>query len=368
MEHHRLTKQNSTSNFKGRFRREAADFLSSTRKHHDTITSMTLDILAIGDTTTDAFIRLKDATTQCDIRHEHCLLCVRFGEKIPYESVTIVPGVGNAANAAVACARLGLNAALRANIGDDREGDECIASFQKNHVDTSLIVREQGKKTNYHYVLWYEAERTILIKHETYSYSLPPIVEAPKWVYFSSVGEGTLPYHQEIAAYLAAHPEVKFAFQPGTFQIKLGTQTLKDLYARADIFFCNKEEAQMILGIEETDEKKLCKGIRLLGVKIAVVTDGPNGLVAMDDAGAFHLPMYPDPAPPLQRTGAGDATASTTVAFLTLGYSLQESLMRGLINAASVVQGIGAQMKLLTRDEIEEWYAKRPSDFKPTTL
>lgn len=330
---------------------------------------MAHDILAIGDITTDAFIRLKDASTQCDLRHEHCLLCVRFGEKIPYESVTIVAGVGNAANAAVACAKIGLKAALRANTGDDRNGDECVETLQKSGVDTSLIAREPGKHTNYHYVLWYEAERTILIKHEHFTYSLPEIPEPPKWIYFSSVGEGTLPYHQEIAAYLKAHPDVKFAFQPGTFQIKLGKETLKDLYARCDIFFCNKEEAQMILGTEEDNEKKLLEGFRAIGVKLPVVTDGPKGAYAMKENGdAFHIPMYPDPAPPMQRTGAGDATASTTVAFLTLGYSLEESLMRGLINAASVVQGVGAQAKLLTRDEIEQWYEKRPADFKPTML
>lgn len=329
---------------------------------------MTWDVLAIGDITTDAFIRLKDASVNCDLRHEHCMLCVRFGEKIPYESVTVVAGVGNSANAAVSCARLGLKAVLRANTGDDQNGDECIAALQKNGVDTSLIAREQGKHTNYHYVLWYEAERTILIKHEQFSYALPALPEPPKWIYFSSVGEGTLPYHQEISTYLAEHPEVQLAFQPGTFQIKLGKDTLKDLYARCDIFFCNKEESQMILGTEESDPKKLLEGIRSLGVKNAIITDGPNGATGMDDTGAFKIPMYPDPAPPLQRTGAGDATASTTVAYLILGYSLQEALMRGMINSASVVQGVGAQAKLLTRDEIEAWYAKRPADFKPTAL
>jgi hypothetical protein len=42
--------------------------------------------------------------------------------------------------------------------------------------------------------------------------------------------------------------------------------------------------------------------------------------------------------------------------------------MRGLINAASVVQGVGAQTKLLSKDDIEAWYAKRPADFQATQL
>ena len=60
------------------------------------------DFVAIGDTVTDCFIKLKDATVTCDIDNENCKICMRFKDKIPYEDVFIVPGVGNAANAAVA--------------------------------------------------------------------------------------------------------------------------------------------------------------------------------------------------------------------------------------------------------------------------
>jgi hypothetical protein len=45
------------------------------------------DFLAIGDIVTDAFIRLKDAEATCDIDSSNCKLCVRFGDKVPYESV-----------------------------------------------------------------------------------------------------------------------------------------------------------------------------------------------------------------------------------------------------------------------------------------
>ncbi|OGG79605.1 hypothetical protein A3A39_02140 [Candidatus Kaiserbacteria bacterium RIFCSPLOWO2_01_FULL_54_13] len=327
-----------------------------------------IDVLAIGDTTIDAFIKLKEATKTCDVHGEHCQLCVKYADKIPYESVEVLPGVGNAANAAVACARIGLKSALRAYVGDDQYASDCIEWFNKNSVDTSLIVREKGSKTNYHYVLWYDVDRTILIKHEEYHYAMPELPLEPKWIYLSSMSDNSLPYHQEIGRYLLAHPNVKVAFQPGTFQMKLGVDTLKDIYSRTEIFFCNKEEAQRILKIEERDEKKLLAGIRSLGPKIAVVTDGRNGLSAMDGTSIFHIPMYPDPKPPFERTGAGDATASTTVAFLALDMPLPEALMRGLINSMSVVQEVGAQKGLLPREKIEEWYAKRPVDFQAAAL
>jgi len=74
---------------------------------------MKIDLLAIGDPVIDCFIRLKDAKVHCNIDHEECELCVKFGQKIPFEFAVEVPAVGNAANAATACARLGLSAAFR---------------------------------------------------------------------------------------------------------------------------------------------------------------------------------------------------------------------------------------------------------------
>src|SRR3989344_4119931 len=110
---------------------------------------MAHDILAIGDTTIDAFIRLKDASVYCDINHEHCMLSMRFADKIPYEFVEEIPAVGNAPNAAVSAARLGLKTGLVTNLGDDENGRECLAELQKEGVDAGLSTIHKGAKTNY---------------------------------------------------------------------------------------------------------------------------------------------------------------------------------------------------------------------------
>ncbi len=327
---------------------------------------MQYDFVAIGDITTDAFIKLKDAEELMD--HGTRELCVRFADKVPYEEVIEVRAVGNAANAAVSAQRIGLSSALIARVGDDENGKNCRETLKGNGVSDEYVETQPGFPTNYHYVLWFGAERTILVKQTKFSYSMPNFESPPKYIYLTSLGESAKDFHHEIAVYCAQHPETKLAFQPGTFQIKLGADELKDVYAVTEIFFCNKEEAQKILNSTESDVKKLMEGLRALGPKIVVVTDGPKGSNIMDDSGAWHTPMYPDSAPPVSRTGAGDATASTTVSYIARGLVPQEALLRGLINAASVVQGVGAQTKLLTHEEIEAWYAKRPADFKATAL
>ncbi len=329
---------------------------------------MKYDIISFGDITTDAFIKLKDAHITCRINNEDCEICMAFGTKLPFESVTEVLAVGNAPNAAVACARLGLSSGLVAHIGDDQNGTNCFNALKERGVATEFVEKHAGMRTNYHYILQFGPERTILIKHEAYPYKLPAFSENPSWFYVTSLPDGTLDYQLDIARYAKAN-SIKLAFQPGTYQLKLGKEKLKEMYEASEIFFCNKEEAQQILGLpDEHDEKKLMEGIRALGPKIAVVTDGPKGSNVLDDSGAFHVPMYPDPAPPVSRTGAGDATAATTVAYITKGMAPKDALMRGTINAAAGVQAVHVQLGTLNADGIEEWYGKRPADFVATPL
>ena len=326
---------------------------------------MTHDMVAIGDIVIDAFINLnqEDAQVVCDAEGRPCKLQMAFGEKVPYHDVTVINAVGNSPNAAVSAHRLGLKAGLVANVGHDRNGGDCIDALRQEGVSTEFVRIHENRLTNYHYVLRYGAERTILIKHEEYPYSLPRFVNPPRYLYFSSVGENSVPFHHEIAAYVKEHPETKLVFQPGTFQIRLGTEELKDIYASTEIFFCNKEEAQYILKNTETDVPKLLKGIRALGPKIPVITDGNKGAFALDGDTVWFMPIYPDPAPPVDRTGAGDAFASTFTAAILLGNDIKTALAWGPINSMSVVQYIGAQKGLLSREELEKFLAKAPADY-----
>jgi sugar/nucleoside kinase (ribokinase family) len=326
-----------------------------------------VDIVAIGDITTDAFIRLKEASVHCEVNTNDCQLCMNFGDKIPFEYVKVVKAVGNAANVAVASARLGLRSALVSNIGNDDNGHDCIKELLKNGVMTNYITEHKGKPTNYHFVLWYEVDRTILVNHVDYDYKLPDF-PAPKWIYLTSLGSNTTFYHQLIANYLQKHPEVKLAFQPGTFQIQLGFEKLKEIYARTDVFVVNVEEAQRILNTKNHNIKELISKIASYGPKIVLITDNTNGAYMFDGDHYYHIPMYPDPRPAFERTGCGDAFASTFVSAFAMGKSPLEALFWAPINPMSVAQFIGAQEGLLTLDQIEWWSSKAPDDYRPKEI
>lgn len=329
--------------------------------------SQQYDFVAIGDIVVDAFIELSkdDADVSIDMDTGRKTLQMPFGSKLPYQDVTVVNAVGNSPNASVSAKRLGLETALVTNLGQDRNGKDCLEALRKEGVHTDFVKLHEGKKTNYHYVLRYGPERTILINHEQYPYLLPNFDVPPRFIYFSSIGEHGLPFHFEIANYVKEHPETKLVFQPGTYQIRLGHEQLKELYEVTEIFFCNKEEAQSILSTDEQDVPTLIRKFKELGPKMPVITDGPEGAYVVDDENqAWHMPMYPDPAPPVDRTGAGDSFSSTFTAAIALGKSPSEALEWGPVNSMSVVQYIGAQEGLLSMEQLQKHLDDRPVSYQ----
>ena len=197
-----------------------------------------IDVLSVGDVVTDAFIKLLDDRAESYDTDHGPVLAMPFATKIPFDHAEVLPAVGNAANAAVNFARLGLKSGLVANVGGDSAGRDIIQTLHKAKVDTRYVHINPGKVSNYHYVLWYKNERTILIKHEEYDYHWPHLrpKELPKWIYFSSISQHALEFHDDLVEWLNDHPEVKLAFQPGTFQMEAGVERMKHVYARTGTY------------------------------------------------------------------------------------------------------------------------------------
>ncbi len=324
-------------------------------------------MLAIGDVVTDAFIKLLDDRAHTYENEHGKWLAMPFGQKVPFDHAEVIEAVGNAANAAVSFARLGLKSGLISNVGGDMFGRDIIRALHDKGVDSRFVIINPNKISNYHYVLWYKEERTILIKHEEYDYHWPRFreIDIPKWIYFSSISKNALEkYHDLVADWLEENPKVKFAFQPGTFQIEAGASHLGKLYTRTEVLIVNREEAVEVSGGNYDDMHGLINKLHELGPKIVVVTDGPAGAYASDGTVRFKMPPYPDPAPPFERTGAGDAFASTLVAALIKGNTLEGALQWAPINSMNVVQHTGAQEGLLSEPELGELLKNAPAWYK----
>lgn len=324
------------------------------------------DIIAIGDSTVDIFLEIDDVSVLCDMDRDTCRLCISYADKIPVRKLTRVNAVGNAANHAVGVSRLGLGAGLVTIVGNDNAGVEIIATLKKEKVDTKFVSVDARRGTNYSTVLNYKGERTILVYHEHRDYEWEKIPKSP-WVYFTSMGEG----HESLYADIVRHvhdTKVKFAFNPGTFQLKLGAQVLGPLLQVCDVLFVNKEEARRLIGGDEKTNNHvidLLEKIRALGPKMVVITDGQHGSYTFDGKEKYYLNIFE--APVVERTGCGDAFGSGFIAALAYGLDMKEAMRWGNVNAAGVIQFIGAQEGLRTKKEITETLAANP-DYQPAIL
>ncbi len=132
----------------------------------------------------------------------------------------------------------------------------------------------------------------------------------------------------------------------------------------------NKEESERILGLPETggEIKDLLQKTHALGPQVVIITNGREGAYSFDGTEMLRIPMYPDDRAPKERTGAGDAFASTVTAALALGRPLKEALLWGPINSMSVVQEIGAQKGLLSRKALENYLSNAPASYTTTPL
>lgn len=326
-------------------------------------------VLAVGDIISNAFIKLTEdffKVTKDEEGHEW--LSMELGGKLSYDHVDIVKVSECSPNAAVSLARLGLDSHLMTWVGGDEVGQEMLEFLDGEGVNTSTTSIQEGKKSSYHYVLRYGADRTKLQRFEDYDYQWQDPEVKPDWLYLGVLGENTWDFHLAILDYLKRNPEIKLAFQPGMYHLMWGAEKLAEFYEHAEIVIMNREEAAQVTGKSRIDIKELLAGLHELGVSIAVVTDGPAGAYASNQEEQLFMPNYPDPAPPFERTGAGDAFASTLVAALATGQPLSEALRWAPINSAYVVQQIGAQAGLLTREELMGHLENAPEDYHTKSL
>lgn len=315
------------------------------------------DLVSIGDTTIDAFIELHEASVHCSIDRSDCKLQLSYADKIPYENLSMMPA-GNSTNNAVGSARLGLKTAFITGVGDDGQGQEIKTELKAEGVDVKHIQVNRGAKTNFHFVLVFQGERTILIKHNKLTYRIPGNLET-RWIYFSSMAAGTEKFHQDLERFLHRRPTIKLAFNPGTFQIRMGARKLRGIYKRTEILFLNREEAQLVLKHNTRNVKKLLQGLHRLGAKTAVITDGRDGSYASNGSPKIWF-MDEFPGPKIEATGAGDAYATGFTAAMFYGKTIGEAMAWGTVNGGNVVLHTGPHAGLQTKNQMETYLKKHP--------
>ena len=300
-------------------------------------------IVCIGKSTQDVFLKSSNAFEQ--LKHKGVLYeKLPVGKKLALDDVVFSTG-GNVANAAVTFARQGLGSRYVWCLGNDVASENVMQELDREDVDTSYVYRGSQYRASYSSIVMLSGgERTIL----NYRGAMPDAdtpnldlsaIDRSDWVYLSSLGDIKM---LEKIVTRAKKRGVKVMLNPAATELE-HPQQLKTILEDVEVLIVNKEEAQEIVHGEELEE--LARHAHHY-CPVVIVSDGPNGAVALDGKVVLKAGMYED-VPVVDRTGGGDAFGSGFLSYYAQGKSLKDSIIFASANSTSVVQYIGAKQGIL---------------------
>ena len=317
-----------------------------------------MDILCVGDAKIDIFLKIPESNPYFGLDKAQNKLFITYGEKIHVERYILEIG-GNATNTTVGISRLGLSVGLCAEIGKDELSQKILTRLKKESIDRKLLL-QTDEDTSMSIALSYKGERTLLTEHVKRNHDFNFEKIGTKLIYLTSLGNVWEKAYEKVLE-VAKAKNIKLAFNPGSVQLERRGKVVMDIIENADYLFVNKEEAEEILyGKElelgkttENQVKKLLYGLKSLGVKNVVITDGENGSYVEDaNNETYHLGIIKVEV--AEKTGAGDAYCAGFLAATLHGLETEEAMRWGAISSANVIRGIGAEVGLLTKPEMEE--------------
>ncbi|MDP3954868.1 MAG: carbohydrate kinase family protein [bacterium] len=296
------------------------------------------DIISIGSAICDLF--LKSSRFPLDKQ--------AVGEKIEIDELLISSG-GGGTNTASGFARLGLNTACVARLGDDLFGKFVVSDLEKEAFDKKYLVVGKGENTDYSTILVNpDGSRTILVyrgKTMIDAGVFPwGILEETKWLYLASV-EGNVDLLIEVVK-RAREKGVEVVLNPGNRELRR-IEKLVSIFPKLKALVLNREEAEAC-GVSERQDGY---------PEIVVITSGRQGAKLFSSQKNLFAESFVDLV--VDETGAGDAFSSGFVTGLVKGLPLEVSLKMGMANGASVVSKFGAKAGLLHEGELSKWM-RRP--------
>jgi len=302
-------------------------------------------IITIGAAVQDVFLshspELRPVKDKAD---DEVFLKIELGTKNDVEDINFSTG-GGATNSAVTFARQGLETEFMGTIAHDPAGDAVLSDLDKEGVDTSSVSYSDKYNTGYSVVLLASnGERTFLTyrgastHYDIKNFKLTD--SKADWIYVTSMA-GNMEILDKIFRQ-AKKLSIKVFYNPGNDELSQKNK-LKALLEDVDVLSINKQEAQEIVDGDSLEE--LIR--RLLNyVPLAIISDGPNGVIASDGKTIVRAGMYED-VKVVDRSGSGDAFGSGFLSKLACGKSLKDSIVFASANSTSVVTKIGAKAGIL---------------------
>ena len=296
-------------------------------------------IIVVGSSNTDMIIQLDRIP--------------RPGETILGGEFTSAAG-GKGANQAVGAARAGGQVTFIARVGQDMFGDQAVAGFIKEGIDTDHVLRDKSRPSGVALIfVAKDGENSIAVAGGANGELSPTDVGKAKNL-FASAGMLVMQLETPLAtvqaaADLAAKASVRVILNPAP------ARTLPDkLLKKVSIITPNETEAELLTGIKVDSEAAASKAADKLltrGVKTVIITLGSRGAFVAGEGVRKLVPGFKVKA--VDTTAAGDVFNGALAVALGEGRPVIEAVRFANAAAAISVTRPGAQPSAPARKEIE---------------
>lgn len=260
---------------------------------------------------------------------------------------------GKGANQAVAVKRMGGNLIFMAKLGNDLLGQQSVAYFNKEGIDTRYISLDEKSASGVALIsLDAHAENSIvvasganmLLNEQDVDKVVEEMYEGDILLMQLEIPLQTVEY----AARKAFAKGVKVVLNPAP-----ACSLPKELFRYLYMITPNRIEAEMLTGIKlanNTDAEKVAEAICAMGVKNVIITLGSKGCLIQEDGVFYRVDACK--VEPVDTTAAGDTFNGVLCVGLAEGMDLRQAAVLASKASSIAVTRMGAQSSIPYREEL----------------
>jgi 5-dehydro-2-deoxygluconokinase len=272
---------------------------------------------------------------------------------------------GTTANVAVAAARLGERTAIVTGVGDDPFGRFVRRELRRLGVDDRYVVTNSAYATPVafceifppdHFPLWFYRKPTAPDLQISPTDLDLDAVRDTRLMWLSVSGLSEEPSRAAHLAVLEARERQRFTvldldYRPMFWDSAAqATEQVQRALPHVTVAVGNREECSVAVG--ETEPERAADALLDAGVELAVVKQGPDGVLAKTRT--ERVESRPIPIEPLNGLGAGDGFGGSLCHGLLAGWPLEKVLRRANAAGAIVASRLECSTAMPTEAEIDD--------------
>lgn len=278
--------------------------------------------------------------------------------RVELEEATIRTG-GPTATALLVLSRLGMNVALISKVGDDDLGRMVAQDLKKEGIDTSLLIREKGRKTQASFIPIEKesGRRTVFWSRGT----VTPL--KPKDIKKKLIAQSRAIHFDELfteavveAAQIAKKSGIIVSMDAGNYE-----NEIEELKGKVDLFIASESFMKEYTG--DDNPNRGIKKLKEFRAKVTTVTLGSKGSLTIYDNELIETPAYQ--VQTIDTTGAGDVFHGAFLFGWLKGWEIRQILRFASASAAINCLSLGAHGGIPKNSEEVFDFMKRARIDKP---